>query len=122
MFSPRLLYASIDSSEIDRGPDENNRPYVALFYFLYIIVIAFFIVNIFVGFVVVTFQSESQHSVFSKNQVSISRDSLKNKSNAAKMSGVCVARKTRVKSGTKEQTPEEGDQIHGLGGDMRHGQ
>ena len=78
MFSPRLLYASIDSSEIDRGPDENNRrPYVALFYFLYIIVIAFFIVNIFVGFVVVTFQSESQHSVFNKNQVSISRDSLK---------------------------------------------
>ena len=78
MSSPRLLYASIDSSEIDRGPDENNRPYVALFYFLYIIVIAFFIVNIFVGFVVVTFQSESQHSVFSKNQVSISRsrDSL----------------------------------------------
>ena len=113
MFSPRLLYASIDSSEIDRGPDENNRPYVALFYFLYIIVIAFFIVNIFVGFVVVTFQSESQHSVFSKNQVSISRDSLKNKSNAAKMPGVCVESKTGVKSGTKEQTPEEGDQIHG---------
>ena len=113
MFSPRLLYASIDSSEIDRGPDENNRPYVALFYFLYIIVIAFFIVNIFVGFVVVTFQSESQHSVFSKNQVSISRDSLKNKSNAAQVPGVCVASKTRVKGGTKEQTPEEGDQIHG---------
>ena len=38
------------------------------------------------------------------------------------MPGVCVASKTGVKSGTKEQTPEEGDQIHGLGGDMRHGQ
>ena len=75
----RLLYASIDSSEIDRGPEHNHRTYVALFYFLYIIVISFFIVNIFVGFVVVTFQSESQHSEFNKNQVrdSSSRDSKK---------------------------------------------
>ena len=33
---------------------------MAIFYFIYIIIIAFFMVNIFVGFVIVTFQSEGE--------------------------------------------------------------
>jgi hypothetical protein len=49
------------------------RPVVALFYFIYIIIIAFFMVNIFVGFVIVTFQSEGEsafkHCELDKNQV-----------------------------------------------------
>ena len=42
--------------KVDYGPKHNYRPGVALFYFIYIIIIAFFMVNIFVGFVIVTFQ------------------------------------------------------------------
>ena len=37
-----------------RIPD--SRPHMAMFYMIYIIIIAFFMVNIFVGFVIVTFQ------------------------------------------------------------------
>ena len=55
------------------GPVHNHRPYVAIFYFIYIIIIAFFMVNIFVGFVIVTFQSEGEsafkHCELDKNQV-----------------------------------------------------
>ncbi|XP_053377535.1 muscle calcium channel subunit alpha-1-like isoform X3 [Mercenaria mercenaria] len=57
---PLLLYISIDSNEESKGPIYNARPPVAVFYFIFIIVIAFFMVNIFVGFVIVTFQNEGE--------------------------------------------------------------
>ncbi|XP_036357316.1 muscle calcium channel subunit alpha-1-like isoform X3 [Octopus sinensis] len=57
---PNLLYISIDSHLEGMGPVYDNRPVVAIFYFVYIIVIAFFMVNIFVGFVIVTFQNEGE--------------------------------------------------------------
>ena len=55
-----LLHHSIDSHAEDYGPIHNFRPFVAIFYIIYIIVIAFFMVNIFVGFVIVTFQNEGE--------------------------------------------------------------
>ncbi|XP_063220472.1 muscle calcium channel subunit alpha-1 isoform X4 [Bacillus rossius redtenbacheri] len=57
---PTLLYVSIDSNEENRGPIHNYRPIVAAYYIVYIIIIAFFMVNIFVGFVIVTFQNEGE--------------------------------------------------------------
>nr|WCO13213.1 voltage-gated calcium channel [Astacus leptodactylus] len=57
---PGLLYVSIDSNTEDVGPVHNYRPMVAVYYIIYIIIIAFFMVNIFVGFVIVTFQSEGE--------------------------------------------------------------
>ncbi|XP_063370147.1 muscle calcium channel subunit alpha-1-like [Cydia amplana] len=57
---PALLYVSIDSNQEDRGPITNFRPIVAAYYIIYIIIIAFFMVNIFVGFVIVTFQNEGE--------------------------------------------------------------
>lgn len=70
---PRLLYVSIDSNEEDVGPIHNYRPIVAAYYIIYIIIIAFFMVNIFVGFVIVTFQNEGEQEYknceLDKNQV-----------------------------------------------------
>ncbi|CAH8493918.1 unnamed protein product, partial [Schistosoma turkestanicum] len=57
---PGLLYRSIDSYAEDYGSVYNNRPIVVIFYVAYIIVIAFFMINIFVGFVIVTFQQEGE--------------------------------------------------------------
>ncbi|XP_072402636.1 muscle calcium channel subunit alpha-1 isoform X6 [Diabrotica undecimpunctata] len=57
---PALLYVSIDSYEENKGPIHNYRPIVAAYYIVYIIIIAFFMVNIFVGFVIVTFQNEGE--------------------------------------------------------------
>ena len=68
-----ILYVSIDSHTEDIGPIHNYRPIVAIFYFIYIIIIAFFMVNIFVGFVIVTFQNEGETAYknceLDKNQV-----------------------------------------------------
>ena len=67
------MYTSTDSHEENIGPVHNARPLVAVFYFIYIIIIAFFMVNIFVGFVIVTFQSEGEQEYknceLDKNQV-----------------------------------------------------
>ncbi|XP_025410803.1 muscle calcium channel subunit alpha-1 isoform X5 [Sipha flava] len=57
---PSLLHKSIDSNEEEKGPIHNYRPIVAAYYIIYIIIIAFFMVNIFVGFVIVTFQNEGE--------------------------------------------------------------
>ncbi|XP_046597260.1 muscle calcium channel subunit alpha-1 isoform X2 [Neodiprion lecontei] len=57
---PALLQVSIDSNKEDNGPIHNFRPIVAVYYIVYIIIIAFFMVNIFVGFVIVTFQNEGE--------------------------------------------------------------
>ena len=70
---PGILYVSIDSNAEDVGPIHNFRAIVAVFYFIYIIIIAFFMVNIFVGFVIVTFQQEGESAYknceLDKNQV-----------------------------------------------------
>uniref|UniRef100_A0A3Q0KD42 Voltage-dependent L-type calcium channel subunit alpha n=1 Tax=Schistosoma mansoni TaxID=6183 RepID=A0A3Q0KD42_SCHMA len=57
---PSLLYRSIDSNAEDHGPITNYRPVVAFFYITFIILIPFFMINIFVGFVIVTFQKEGE--------------------------------------------------------------
>lgn len=57
---PDLLYVAINSNEEDRGPIYNARQGVAIFFIAFIVVIAFFMMNIFVGFVIVTFQNEGE--------------------------------------------------------------
>jgi len=58
---PALLYKAIDSTREYKGPVYNNRRAVSIFFIAYIIVIAFFMINIFVGFVILTFQNEGEN-------------------------------------------------------------
>ncbi|KAM9476166.1 calcium channel, voltage-dependent, L type, alpha 1S subunit, b [Clarias gariepinus] len=57
---PELLYRAIDSDSEDRGPIYNNRVDISVFFIIYIIIIAFFMMNIFVGFVIVTFREQGE--------------------------------------------------------------
>ncbi|XP_065099249.1 calcium channel, voltage-dependent, L type, alpha 1S subunit, a [Paramisgurnus dabryanus] len=57
---PKLLYKAIDSNLEDRGPIYNNRIGIFIFFIVYLILIAFFMMNIFVGFVIVTFQEQGE--------------------------------------------------------------
>ncbi|XP_074862020.1 voltage-dependent L-type calcium channel subunit alpha-1C isoform X18 [Carettochelys insculpta] len=57
---PELLYRSIDSHMEDFGPIYNHRVEISIFFIIYIIIIAFFMMNIFVGFVIVTFQEQGE--------------------------------------------------------------
>ncbi|KAM4676189.1 voltage-dependent L-type calcium channel subunit alpha-1C [Discoglossus pictus] len=57
---PELLYRAIDSHTEDVGPVYNHRVEISIFFIIYIIIIAFFMMNIFVGFVIVTFQEQGE--------------------------------------------------------------
>ncbi|XP_076862631.1 voltage-dependent L-type calcium channel subunit alpha-1C isoform X9 [Brachyhypopomus gauderio] len=57
---PGLLYKAIDSHAEDVGPIYNYRVVISIFFIIYIIIIAFFMMNIFVGFVIVTFQEQGE--------------------------------------------------------------
>lgn len=55
------------------GPTYNNRVEISIFFIVYLILIAFFMMNIFVGFVIVTFQEQGEQEYknceLDKNQV-----------------------------------------------------
>uniref|UniRef100_A0A3Q3EXS5 Voltage-dependent L-type calcium channel subunit alpha n=1 Tax=Labrus bergylta TaxID=56723 RepID=A0A3Q3EXS5_9LABR len=57
---PTLLYKAIDSHRENLGPIYNYRIEISIFFIIYIIIIAFFMMNIFVGFVIVTFQEQGE--------------------------------------------------------------
>ncbi|KAM9319253.1 voltage-dependent L-type calcium channel subunit alpha-1S [Gastrophryne carolinensis] len=57
---PQLLYRAIDSHTEDMGPIYNYRIEISIYFIIYIIIIAFFMMNIFVGFVIVTFQEQGE--------------------------------------------------------------
>jgi len=70
---PRLLYKAIDANAEDKGPIYNYHVEISVFFIVYIIIIAFFMMNIFVGFVIITFRAqgeqEYQDCELDKNQV-----------------------------------------------------
>ena len=72
--SSRLLYKAVDANAINRGPIYNYRVEISIFFIIYIIIIAFFMMNIFVGFVIITFreqgEAEFKNCELNKNQVS----------------------------------------------------
>ncbi|KAM4610826.1 voltage-dependent L-type calcium channel subunit alpha-1D [Polymixia lowei] len=57
---PDLLHKAIDSNRENMGPIYNYRVEISIFFIIYIIIIAFFMMNIFVGFVIVTFQEQGE--------------------------------------------------------------
>uniref|UniRef100_A0A8C6WIV4 Voltage-dependent L-type calcium channel subunit alpha n=1 Tax=Neogobius melanostomus TaxID=47308 RepID=A0A8C6WIV4_9GOBI len=69
---PLLLYRAVDANAINRGPVYNYRVEISIFFVIYIIIIAFFMMNIFVGFVIITFreqgEAEFKNCELNKNQ------------------------------------------------------
>lgn len=45
------MYRAVDSTSHDEAPRENNRPAAALFFLAFVIVCAFFTLNLFIGVV-----------------------------------------------------------------------
>uniref|UniRef100_A0A8C1UBK2 Voltage-dependent L-type calcium channel subunit alpha n=1 Tax=Cyprinus carpio TaxID=7962 RepID=A0A8C1UBK2_CYPCA len=57
---PALLYKAIDANAENHGPIYNYRVEISIFFIVYIIIIAFFMMNIFVGFVIITFREQGE--------------------------------------------------------------
>ena len=69
----RLLYKAIDANGENSGPIYNYRVEISIFFIVYIIIIAFFMLNIFEGFVIITFREQGEQEYknceLDKNQV-----------------------------------------------------
>ena len=63
----------MDSTYEDKGPRSNYRMEMAVFYVVFFIVFPFFFVNIFVAFIIITFQEQGESDLgdqdLDKNQV-----------------------------------------------------
>ncbi|XP_053481048.1 calcium channel, voltage-dependent, L type, alpha 1F subunit [Ictalurus furcatus] len=57
---PALLYKAIDANSENHGPIYNYHVEISIFFIVYIIIIAFFMMNIFVGFVIITFREQGE--------------------------------------------------------------
>lgn len=72
-FYYRVLQHSMAATYEGRGPIDNFRLEMAIFYVIYFIVFPFFFVNIFVALIIITFQeqgeAELQDGEIDKNQV-----------------------------------------------------
>lgn len=75
---PSLLYKAIDANGENSGPIYNYRVEISIFFIVYIIIIAFFMMNIFVGFVIITFREQGEQEYknceLDKNQVNTGAD------------------------------------------------
>ena len=52
------MWTSIETTEPDMGPLKENRYDFSLFYIVFTVVFPFFFVNVFIAFVILTFQDE----------------------------------------------------------------
>lgn len=70
---PQILQNSMAATYEDKGPIQNFRIEMSIFYIVYFIVFPFFFVNIFVALIIITFQeqgeAELQDGEIDKNQV-----------------------------------------------------
>lgn len=70
----RLMQASIDTTEVDRGPIVDNNVQILLFYIFFVVVFSFFFLNIFVALIILTFQEQGEKDQgeceLDRNQVS----------------------------------------------------
>ena len=55
---PDGMWASIETTTKDRGPQPGNRYDFSIYYIVYTIIFPFFFVNVFIAFVILTFQGE----------------------------------------------------------------
>ena len=60
---PDGMWNSIETTEPDKGPVKYNRYDFSLFYVVFTIVFPFFFVNVFIAFVILTFQKEGDNQL-----------------------------------------------------------
>jgi hypothetical protein len=55
---PGLMYAAIDSVDLDHGPSKDNNKAISMIYIIYIFLTTFFIMNLFISVIVDKFNDE----------------------------------------------------------------
>ena len=69
------MYHAIDAAGVNKGPRHNASQYSLIYFIIYMVIVTFFLINLLVGFVIVTFQDVGiksfKDSNLDRNQVHI---------------------------------------------------
>ena len=67
------MYHTVDSTEVNMGPIRDYRIHMSIYYVCFVVVFAFFFINIFVALIIVTFQESGERNIqacdLDRNQV-----------------------------------------------------
>ena len=70
------MYKGIDAVGIDMQPVKNNNEFMALFYVFYLLVVGFFVVNMFVGVIVDNFHKCRREQQEEENRIRAEKRTL----------------------------------------------
>ena len=75
------MHHTMDTTEKDKGPIQNNSPVYAIYYISFVVVFSFFFLNIFVALIILTFQEEGEREIanceLDRNQVTYPLNTIK---------------------------------------------
>ena len=66
------MHNTMDATEMGRGPLVNNRPYMAIYYCVFVVIFTFMIINIYIALIILTFQRQGEKEIeggLDRNQV-----------------------------------------------------
>ncbi len=83
------MYNGIDAVDVDKQPIENHNEYMAIFFIVYLLIVGFFVVNMFVGVIIDNFhkcrEKQLEEDLIKKNSIK-KNDNEKNLSSKLKIS------------------------------------
>ena len=75
LFYSRTMYHTVDSTEVNMGPIRDYKIHMSIYYVCFVVVFAFFFINIFVALIIVTFQESGERNIqasdLDRNQVNL---------------------------------------------------
>ena len=67
------MHNTIDATQIGQGPVVNNNPHMFIYYFVFVVIFTFMIINIYIALIILTFQRQGEKEIeggLDRNQVS----------------------------------------------------
>jgi len=57
------MFQTIDATDAEKGPTVNNKQYMSLYYIIFIVIFTFMIINIYIAFIILTFQRQGEKKI-----------------------------------------------------------
>ena len=66
------MHYTMDATQADKGPSLNNQPHMCIYYFVFVVIFSFMIINIYIALIILTFQRQGEKEIegsLDRNQV-----------------------------------------------------
>ncbi|CAB3996445.1 voltage-dependent N-type calcium channel subunit alpha-1B-like isoform X1 [Paramuricea clavata] len=73
---PTTMYHTVDATEVNMGPIRDYKIHMSIYYVCFVVVFAFFFINIFVALIIVTFQESGERNILASDLDRNQRDCI----------------------------------------------